>query len=298
MKRVYTNSDQVLHLWANQSQSDARCSNVFFEGKSCYSYGYHYELGRIIKYKGQTVVMINNAGYSVTTAKHIGNAINAVSHMPYLTTKGDMTDVRGALVGMQGDLIETIFDHFARRSMRYASIWSEYKAENVKDFNVLCELLGHKELKLDINIEFIELYNEHITKCQDRQKQLESPENLAKKELRRTKSEAKYREKIQDEIKAWRIGGPLTNAVRAVKPQIIRVMTRIDSGEREITTSLGATVPYREASSLLDKLVNTGSAPKGFKIGDFKFDSISNGIVKIGCHSIDLNDAKQVFENL
>ena len=54
IKKVFSSSDQVIHLWANQSQTEARSRNVFFKGTSIWSYGFHYELGRLIQFKGKT----------------------------------------------------------------------------------------------------------------------------------------------------------------------------------------------------------------------------------------------------
>ena len=102
--------------------------------------------------------------------------------MTSLDTTGDLSDVRGALVEEQESLINSIFEHFTRRSMRWASPWGEYKAKSVRDFNNKCELLRFKDLQLDVNPEFVDLYNEHINKCIARQNELLSPENLAKKE--------------------------------------------------------------------------------------------------------------------
>jgi hypothetical protein len=100
-----------------------------------------------------------------------------------LGTKGDMADVRGALVSRQGNIIDTLFGHFSRLSFRYRHAWGEYDQENITEFNKLCTTLGHKELVLDLNPEFITLYNEHMQRRVNRANELQSPEALAKKEI-------------------------------------------------------------------------------------------------------------------
>lgn len=45
------NNYMVAHLWANEKKESARGSNFFFEGESIYSYGYHFEVGRIVRNK-------------------------------------------------------------------------------------------------------------------------------------------------------------------------------------------------------------------------------------------------------
>ena len=71
MRRVYSNSAEVMHLFANKTQSDAtnQSRNAFFNNNALYSYGYHYKLAEHLK---GGAILINDIGYSVTTSKHIG----------------------------------------------------------------------------------------------------------------------------------------------------------------------------------------------------------------------------------
>lgn len=72
MKKVFSSSSEVIHLWAQQNQVEARCSNAYFEGAVVYSYGRHYPLGIIVENKkGERAAIINASGYSATTSKHI-----------------------------------------------------------------------------------------------------------------------------------------------------------------------------------------------------------------------------------
>ena len=45
------NNSMVAHLWANEKQESANGSNFYFEGESIYSYGRHFEVGRIVRNK-------------------------------------------------------------------------------------------------------------------------------------------------------------------------------------------------------------------------------------------------------
>lgn len=45
------NNLMVAHLWAHEQEESASGSNFFFEGTSIYSYGHHFEVGRIVKNK-------------------------------------------------------------------------------------------------------------------------------------------------------------------------------------------------------------------------------------------------------
>lgn len=43
------NNSTVAHLWAHEQEESASGSNFFFVGTSIYSYGHHFEVGRIVK---------------------------------------------------------------------------------------------------------------------------------------------------------------------------------------------------------------------------------------------------------
>lgn len=45
------NNSMVAHLWANEKRESANGSNFYFEGESIYSYGRHFEVGRIVRNK-------------------------------------------------------------------------------------------------------------------------------------------------------------------------------------------------------------------------------------------------------
>ena len=55
------NNKMVAHLWANEQQESASGSNFFFKGASIYSYGRHFEAGRIVRNEhGEKAYLINN----------------------------------------------------------------------------------------------------------------------------------------------------------------------------------------------------------------------------------------------
>jgi hypothetical protein len=56
-------------------RSLGKCASVFAEGGTIFSYGYHYPLlFRLTRENGKVIMVLNRAGYSNTTAKHIGYA--------------------------------------------------------------------------------------------------------------------------------------------------------------------------------------------------------------------------------
>lgn len=80
------NNPMVAHLWANEKQENASGSNFFFEGESIYSFGYHFEVGRIVRNKrGEKAYLLNNSKYQVNcagtyTERHKRLAIGAIPY--------------------------------------------------------------------------------------------------------------------------------------------------------------------------------------------------------------------------
>lgn len=284
IKKVFSNHDQVLHLWANQSQDEARCKNVFFHGKNCYSYGHHYLLGTLVKYKGKTVAVINDSGYSVTTSKHIASAWDAVENQLRIKTKNiNSFNMVNILINIQSELIDLVMSQFRGRSFYDNKPIRDYDLKQIKEFNKLCIELKHKEFVLEFNDEILEALKEHKTKCITKEKIRD-----AEKSVKREQANKLAQEKLKEEIQAWRQGGPLTQGMHNISPQLIRV-----KGEM-VETSRGAEVTLKQAKTLLG-LIHFDLHTKGERIGQFTLDSVKGNLVRIGCHEVDLNEAKKVL---
>lgn len=300
IKRVFSNPSQVLHLWANQSQSDARSRNVFYNGKVCYSYGFHYELGRLIEYKGKTIAMINTRGYSVTTSGHISSARSAANHLITLDwplangVEFSIEHVLPALIDEQDKLIDKLFNHFSRRSF-----WKDHKFDkrssygeyaDIKAFNKKCYELGHANLAIEINDEYIKLFNDHIKKCLAREAELQTPEAIAKRESKREQREANEVKNLELRIQQWKSGGALTQKMKDIQPAKLRI-----HGD-EVQTTMGASVPLDHALRLL-RMIDKGIAKSGERVGHFSFSNFDGETVRIGCHRIAISEARETLAN-
>jgi hypothetical protein len=288
VKKVFSSSSQVYHLWANQSQDEARQggnrTRAFFEGASAYSYGTHYEVGRIVKYKGIKVGVINNSGYSVTTGKHINEAWGALENlMPRVKSKN--LNVRDGLVETQGEYVDRLMGLFSRRTFWNDSLGEDdYILYGLGEFNQTCRKLGHSELVLDIPAEFIELVNEHIKKRRAIQKVKD-----AEADIKRAEKQRLIEIENAKDIQAWIAGhGEFKYFMRNMRPMLLRVK------ENVVETSGGAEVPLKDALRFMNRLIK-GEVKAGESVGEFTFDSLEDGMIKIGCHTIDLNEAKRAL---
>lgn len=82
MRTVLKNNDEVAHVWAQQTQYQGSASNMFFDGKSIYSYGRHFEIARFIT---DDIVFFTTKNYSNSTAKHKSKVWRAISHKTVFT---------------------------------------------------------------------------------------------------------------------------------------------------------------------------------------------------------------------
>lgn len=134
------NNSMVAHLWANEKQEKASGSNFFFEGESIYSFGYHYEVGRIVRNKrGEKAYLLNKSKYQINCAgayterhKHMANgAIPSealVFYMNELPNKGDNDGKMSFVV----QCLESIKDAVCRykkcrTEQHYDSIWFYFR---------------------------------------------------------------------------------------------------------------------------------------------------------------------------
>lgn len=132
------NNSMVAHLWANESQESANGSNFYFEGQSIYSYGRHFEVGRIVRNKrGEKAYLINDTYYSSTTSKHqyyVREAIPTGSKVFYVECNisyciGNMLFVTNMLESIK-DAIEKYKK--AKAELSYRDIWGTFK--NLMDY--------------------------------------------------------------------------------------------------------------------------------------------------------------------
>ena len=298
IKKVFTNHEAVLHLWANRAQEDARCKNVYFDGNSCYSYGSHYELGRLIQFNGQTVALINDSGYSNTTNKHIHSAYWATKHFIHLKTHEIDDGVETAMIRLQGEIIESCFNHFnGLKFWEKYSFRSEYSPrKKITQFNEYCDKLNLKHLKLDLNDAFVECFNDHIKTriFKGRAKKAEAdrifnlPENVAKRAEEQRLLDLKNAETIAE----WRDGK--SNSLPwniKTNGELLRI------NKNKVETSRGADVPLKNALKLLE-LIEQGKARKGMKCGAYTLEKVLKTYVEIGCHTIMLSEARAVLGSL
>lgn len=126
------NNSMVAHLWANEMKEFANGSNFYFENESIYSYGSHFEVGRIVRNKrGEKAYLINDIYRSSSTSKHqccvrdaipTGSKVFSVGYN--MSNTGNMAFVTSGLESIK-DAIEKYKK--ARTELPYQNVWGAFK---------------------------------------------------------------------------------------------------------------------------------------------------------------------------
>ena len=131
------NNSMVAHLWANEMKEFANGSNFFFEGKSIYSYGHHFEAGRIVRNKrGEKAYLLNNEHYSTSTSAHQGYIYSAIPTGSKVFSVGyNMSDDGSmAFITSRLELIKEVIEKYkkARTNLSYRNVWGVFR--NLMDY--------------------------------------------------------------------------------------------------------------------------------------------------------------------
>jgi hypothetical protein len=281
-----TNS-QVIHAWAHQTGRHTRASNgnVFYDGRTLFSYGRHFPVASIVTdVTGRDVVLHSAGSYSVTTSGHQSAARQATNHMPGFTVNDVMP--RGelghrsnfnALVGKAGE----VFDKAKRaRSNR------EWKL--AEGDRLLRDAAGYARAfgLADVNVPTPEDLCATVEELRQAAKRLEAERREAAR-----LAAIEHKRKQRDDIRAWLRGEPGVRAPRTAIP-----MVRVKGDTLE--TTWGASVPLEDALRVYrvaqHKRGQNGSTYETAKpVGDFGRATIDGkGVIRVGCHTIPFRYAK------
>lgn len=281
MKTVYTNSQDVMHLFAQQVQTDIKTSsrNVFTRRSNyelnyadiIYSYGYHYELGRFID---ENTILINDRGYSVTTSKHISELKYATSqYRQFFKTE---TDLDLVLIQCKENYNKWIK---ARKPEMYVDSINYL-------FSSLNEYVEYRKLKIKRDKRYLEIKKIYKT--------VNSGDKISLENYRkRVKANEAKKQKKQTEKAVKEFYNFERNSIRVGNNEDY---LRISKNGENVETSQGVTVSTDEAV-MLYKMILANKDIKGYKIGYYTVNSI-NGVLKIGCHNINIESMHRVGKKL
>tara|TARA_R110000822_G_scaffold109088_1_gene238857 strand:+ start:962 stop:1837 length:876 start_codon:yes stop_codon:yes gene_type:complete len=288
MKKVFSNTSEVVHVFAQQTQSEGRnqSGSIYFKDNRIYSYGSHYLLGEFIHYK---TIIINDFGYSVTTSKHICELINATSqYEQFFTSSIDIKHV------------ETEIDYNLKKLSK-ANKPEIYISNITKLESSLTKWVDYcKENK--IKKEHFSKYNFVVNKSNYKYKKivktansLLTPEALEKIKEKGKKNSIKQKAKDKKDLKTK------LDKFNAYKIDRFKVgefdYLRLSENKQFVETSQNIRIEKNEAKKLyfaIKKKVDI----RGQRIGYFTINKIDNKALTVGCHKICIKSVKKVGQLL
>lgn len=274
MKKVFKNTDEVIHVFAQRTQYEGRnqSRSIFFNRDKIYSYGYHYLLGEFID---DETIIIDDRGYSRTTGKHISKLIYATNHFrQFLATECNVdlvyNEVNTLLKKIEGARKPQTKQGYINRVVYLADKMTRCHTYN-QDHQTM---QGDKFKSI---IKYAKIVQDETLLID-----LEHDLNKAKKEAQRFN-----KAKTQEQITKFYEGA--INYLNNIPHALLRLSKEGDT----IETSRGANVPLNEAKVLYHR-INTGKCIKGFRIGHYTTIGIKDDTIKIGCHDIKLDEVNKL----
>jgi hypothetical protein len=293
MRYVYPNHE-IPHLWAHQSQDEARNStgSLYFEGPTIYSYGSHFPIARhVTNERGERAVVFTTAHHSVTTSGHCSAVATAIPpnvsvfRVPHLRDSWDHLPNHNDNVESYVRRISELLGK-AKRA-RINRDWHQREALGLREqlrryatFFDLSDIAVPESDELDALQSWIAAHEE-----EERQRR-EEASRLAEGERRREQAE---------QILRFHAGDLHVSYISGVSP-MLRVV-----GD-EVQTSLGVCFPVshaRRGLTFIQRVRQSGQeyVRNGHAIhfGHYVIDRIEvDGTVRAGCHVVKWEEIERI----
>ena len=288
MKKVFSNTSEVVHVFAQQTQSEGRngSGSIYFKDNRIYSYGSHYLLGEFINDK---TIIINDFGYSVTTSKHISELTNATSQYKQFYTssievKHVQTEIDYNLKKLSKANKPEIYISNITKLESNLSKWVEYckenkiKKEHFSKYNFVVNKSDYKYKKI------VKIANSLLT--------LEAIEKIkAKGKKEAINQKAKDKRELKTKLDKF-------NAYKIDRFKIGEFdYLRLSQNGQFVETSQNIRIEKSDAKKLYFAIKNK-ICIRWRKIGYYTINKIDNKALTVGCHKICIKSVKKVGELL
>lgn len=277
MKKVVSSS-QVCHLWAHQSQSEARNGkgSIYFNGDTIYSYGSHFPMARHVN----GAVLFTTRSYSTTTAQHLSMTRGAIPPNVPVFRVECVTDAPSITMAQEIEERATQLYAKAQRAKSNKGWFLSYVAETLQEAK---DFVRHFRLNYDVK---------EIAELGERVKEIEQARQAERQAEREREKERIKR--LAVDIADWKAGGhaylgTLTYALARIKGNIVQ-------------TSQGAEVPLEHAKRvwpLLKRMLDNGETyvrnGHSIHLGEYTLDKLTaDGVLYVGCHKFEKEELYRI----
>jgi hypothetical protein len=292
----------VAHVWAQQKQDDGRNAqrNIYFEGRTLYSYGSHFIVGAFCQNKhGKKAVLLNTNGYSSTTSRHKSDAVGAIRHdvpafhVPYCSVDNNGNPHHHHLNKPHFHEVVKGFIAKAYAARSEAQYYVEQTEEATRKANDYSKFFG-----LRWRIKQHEFSQEFMIKALNARARAKSLKDAryAKDRAEYEKLAAERTKKATEDIGKWESGELEHISYANGIDCILRVRNDM------VQTSQGATIPVTHARRIWPLIKRCHDRGSHFQsnghsehLGHFTVNYINiNGDMQIGCHFIKYNQFEKI----
>ena len=300
-RKVFRNYDECAHVWAQQKQESGSSNGrrMYFEGKSIYSYGPHFEIARFVK---PGVVLETTRTYSNTTRTHQSAVSGAVGHLKSFDVPS-FTDHK--------ENVQHFMDSAAARAQSMKRARSGATQWELAWFRKILKT-GHdyvstfrRDIDIDTAQKFYSFYRNRRKLLTDKDIRVLRERcklwTARAEDRRRRKSEIRQaewrsRELAQAAMEVWgtevyRLNGEAWKAGDRLREYQGPVLLRVKGAE--IETTRGAYVPIEGAKELW-AMIKEHRPVHGFEIGHYTVTGLIDGKLVIGCHEIPLREVARM----
>ena len=284
MKKVFSNTSEVVHVFAQQTQSEGRnqSGSIYFRDNRIYSYGSHYLLGEFIN---KDTIIINDYGYSVTTSKHINELRNATrQYNVFFTSLIDIKNLESVIEAnlkclaksRKGEIYIDIINKLEKGLTKWVKFCKEnkIKKEHFYKYNYVVNKSDYKYKKI------VKIANSLLT-----------PETIEKIKAKGKKEAIKQKAKDKKELKT-KLDKFNTYEIDRFKIGEFDYLRLSQNGEF-VETSQNIRIEKSDAKKLYFSIKNNFNII-GNKIGYYTINKIDNKALTVGCHKICIKSVQKV----
>jgi len=280
MKTVFQNSSDIAHLFANQSQDEARTSNsnFYFKGNTIYSYGTHFAIAKHIEVNGLRALLFTLRGYSNTTSKHINYVAQATSHLNVIYCCDPSYSHDANFLYWQNECKETCLKLTKAKKPEIYLNHLAYINNQVKIYADYFSIDIPKGL-----LEFLSIGNkEEYIALQAKMSEIRIIEE------KRKNKELKARHK--KELAKWQ-NFEISRLYNKTDVDYLRIKDDV------IQTTQAVNIPLLVGKKFYESIVNN-TLLVGQHIQGFEVISIDKKFIKIGCHNFQISYLKSFGEKI
>jgi hypothetical protein len=296
MKTKFTNSE-LSHIWANQTQSHGKGSNMFFEHETIYSYGYHFKIAQYVTNKdGQKCIFLNSRSYSNSTNKQQTLVWRSIpANVEFYKVVSFFDNIENSTKAHLDNLNSYL--EYAKDSQQKTIKAIKLKNENINQMNISLDVFSKYCNFFSIDLEnkiFINIYSnyQYLSQWLDEYKHSEEYfQWQIDKEEKERKAEQKRLEKAKDDIlefKAFKV-----SSIYNLGQYFLRYNKETD----KVETSGGVKMSKNVFLLAYQRLKNN-TLQIGQHVGDFTYNGFKDGFLSVGCHKISIDEVENLIPEL